>query len=73
LAASAAGDTADAHYYMAEYHLLNGELVMAADQLRLALSLPGLDSVQKARFRSRLDEIQGVLQSSLSNQQRGKK
>lgn len=72
LAASAAGDTADAHYYMAEYHLLNGELVMAADQLRLALSLPGLDSVQKARFRSRLDEIQGVLQSSMSDQQRGK-
>jgi predicted Zn-dependent protease len=58
LAASAAGDTADAHYYMAEYHLLNGDLMMASDQLRLALSIPGLDSVQRARFRSRLNEIQ---------------
>jgi predicted Zn-dependent protease len=58
LAASAAGDTADAHYYMAEFHLLRGDLMMAADQLRLALSIPGLDSVQKARFRSRLDQIQ---------------
>jgi len=58
LAASAAGDTADAHYYMAEFHLLRGDLMMAADQLRLALTIPGLDSVQKARFRSRLDQIQ---------------
>lgn len=58
LAASAAGDTADAHYYMAEYHLLSGDLMMASDQLRLALSIPGLDSVQRARFMSRLQQIQ---------------
>lgn len=58
LAASAAGDTADAHYYMAELHLIRGDVIMAADQLRLALSIPGLDSVQKARFTSRLAEIQ---------------
>jgi predicted Zn-dependent protease len=58
LAASAAGDSADAHYYMAEYHLLSGDLVMASDQLILALGIPGLDSVQKARFRSRLAQIQ---------------
>jgi len=61
LAASAAGDTADAHYYMAEYHLLTGDLVMASDQLRLALGIPGLDGVQRARFRSRLMEIQEYL------------
>ena len=58
LAANAAGDTADAHYYMAEYHLLSGDLRLASDQLILALGMPGLDSVQKARFRSRLDQIQ---------------
>lgn len=58
LAASAAGDTGDAHYYMAEYHLLSGDVVMASDQLVLALGIPGLDSVQKARFRSRLAQIQ---------------
>jgi len=57
LAASAAGDTADAHYYMAEYHLLSGDLVMASDQLVLALGIPGLDPVQKARFRARLAQI----------------
>jgi len=64
LAASAAGDTADAHYYMAEYHLLTGNLPMASDQLRLALSIPELDSVQRARFRSRLDQVAGYLAQS---------
>ena len=58
LAASAAGDIADAHYYMAEYHLLSGDLMMASDQLRMALGIPGLDPVQQARFRSRLLQIQ---------------
>lgn len=61
LAASAAEDTADAHYYMAEYHLMGGDLLLATDELRIALSIPGLDAVQKARFRSRLDEIQEVI------------
>jgi predicted Zn-dependent protease len=60
-AASAAGDTADAHYYMAEFHLLNGDLDLAADQLRVALGIPGLDNVQRARFNSRLEEVQEVL------------
>jgi predicted Zn-dependent protease len=60
-AASAAGDTADAHYYMAEYHLLNGDLELAGDQLRMALSIPGLDNVQRARFNSRLAEVQEIL------------
>ncbi len=58
LAASAAGDTADAYYYMAELHLIKGDALMAADQLRLALASPGLDAVQKARFAARLDQIQ---------------
>src|SRR5690606_28745528 len=49
-AASAAGDTADAHYYMAEFHLMKGDLRVAIDQLRLALTIPGLDGVQRARF-----------------------
>jgi beta-barrel assembly-enhancing protease len=67
LAASAAGDTGDAHYYMAELHLLKGDVVMGADQLRLALSIPGLDSVQKARFTSRLAEIQEWLDREQSH------
>lgn len=61
LAASAAGDTGDAHYYMAEYHLMGGDLMLAADELRVALGMPGLDAVQRARFSSRLAEIQEVI------------
>lgn len=61
LAASAAEDTADAHYYMAEYHLMGGDLMLAADELRIALSIPALDNVQKARFRSRLSEIEDII------------
>jgi predicted Zn-dependent protease len=57
LAASAAGDTGDASYYMAEYHISNGDLALANQQLELALASPNLTSVQRQRFRARLDEI----------------
>lgn len=70
LAAGAAGDTADAHYYMAEYHLLNGNLSMAADQLRVALSIQDLDSVQRARLESRLQQVQRAMPTP-GSQRRG--
>lgn len=57
LAASAAGDTADAHYYMSEVHVLGGNLQLAKQQLELALAAPAVGEVQEARFRARLEEI----------------
>ncbi|NNF15145.1 MAG: hypothetical protein HKN70_00290, partial [Gammaproteobacteria bacterium] len=57
LAASAAGDTADAHYYMSEVHVLSGDLQLAVGQLDLALASPDLNDVQRARFEARRDEI----------------
>jgi beta-barrel assembly-enhancing protease len=57
LAASAAGDTGDASYYMSEYDISNGDLPLANQQLELALASPNLTSVQRQRFRARLDEI----------------
>lgn len=57
LAASAAGDTGDASYYMSEYHISNGELPLANQQLELALASPNLTSVQRQRFKARLEEI----------------
>ncbi len=60
-AASAAQDTGDAHFYMAEYHIMTGDLLLAADELRVALSIPELDAVQRARFSSRLAEIQETI------------
>jgi predicted Zn-dependent protease len=59
LAASSSGDAADAYYYMGEYHLSGGDLALAMQQLELALSTPGISSVQQQRFRARLDEVRG--------------
>ena len=63
-AANAAGDKAEALYYMAEYHLLTGQLPQAVEKLRLALREPSLRDVQRARFQARLDEIEPYLQQS---------
>jgi predicted Zn-dependent protease len=61
LAANAAGDVADAYHYMAEYHIMGGDLMLAMNQLQMALSVPNLTPVQRARFRARLDEIRAVM------------
>jgi predicted Zn-dependent protease len=64
LAASAAGDTGDAYFYMSEYHIASGDLPLASKQLELALAAPALSSVQRARFEARLKEIRDVLAES---------
>ncbi|NNF60218.1 MAG: M48 family metallopeptidase [Gammaproteobacteria bacterium] len=70
LAASAAGDTADAHYYMSEVHVLSGNLLLATGQLELALASPNLDDVQRARFEARLDEIREHLPQNRKKKRR---
>jgi beta-barrel assembly-enhancing protease len=61
LAASAAGDSGDAYFYMSEFHIANGDLALANQQLELALASPNLSSVQRQRFRARLEEIRDWL------------
>ena len=61
LAASAAGDTADAYYYMSEYHISGGDLMLSTQQLELALASPRLTNVQRQRFRARLEEVRDWL------------
>jgi len=56
-AAGAAGEKAEAHYYMSDYYLRVGDLMMGIDQLNLALAQPGLTDIQRARFTARLDEL----------------
>jgi beta-barrel assembly-enhancing protease len=60
-AANAAGDVADSYYYMSEYHLMSGDLPLAINQLQLALAVPKISAVQRARFQARLDEVQAAL------------
>jgi beta-barrel assembly-enhancing protease len=61
LAASSAGDTADAAYYMSEYHIATGNLPLSVSQLEMALSVPGITGVQRSRFQARLDEVREAL------------
>lgn len=61
LAAQAEGDTANAHYYMSEFHVLRGELQMAVDQLELALASPDIHDYQIARAAARMEEIRKYL------------
>lgn len=60
-AANAAGDVADSYFYMSEYHLMSGDLPLAINQLQLALAVPKITDVQRARFEARLEEVQQAL------------
>jgi predicted Zn-dependent protease len=61
IAANAAGDVADAYSYMAEYHIMTGDLPLAANQLELALSVPNLTAVQRSRYAARLKELREAM------------
>ena len=60
-AANAAGDVADSYYYMSEFYIMNGELAKSLTQLQLALTLPGLNPIQRARMSARLEEVRTAL------------
>jgi len=64
LAASSAGDTGDAYYYMGEYHIATGDLMLAVKQLELALADPDITNVQRARFQARMKEVREALAES---------
>jgi beta-barrel assembly-enhancing protease len=61
LAASTAGDTADAAYYMSEYHIATGNLPLSVAQLEVALAVPDITSVQRGRFQARLEEVREAM------------
>ena len=64
LAANAAGDVADAYSYMAEYHIMGGDLPLAINQLELALSVPSISEVQRQRYVARLKELREAMPKS---------
>jgi predicted Zn-dependent protease len=66
-AANTAGDYADSYSYMAEFYLMTGNLVMASNQLQMALSLPDLDAVQRARLSARLEEVRAAMPKKNKN------
>jgi predicted Zn-dependent protease len=61
LAASSAGDTGDAAYYMSEYHIATGNLPLSVAQLEMALAAPNITAVQRSRYQARLDDVREAL------------
>lgn len=60
-AANAAGDIGDSYYYMSEFYIMSGELMLASNQLQMALGLPGINAIQRARFSARLEEVRNAM------------
>ncbi len=56
-AANAEGDVANAYFYMSYYYVAIGNLPLAIGQVRMALETPDSNEVDRARFRSRLDQL----------------
>ena len=48
-------------------YIMSGELMMSYNQLQLALGLPGLNAIQRARFSARLDEVRAALPKDRQN------
>src|SRR5579871_220628 len=61
LAASAAGEAAEADYYTAEYDVMGGDLGLAIQMLRQALAVPNITPMQRSRFKARIDELKEFL------------
>jgi predicted Zn-dependent protease len=66
-AANAAGNIADSYYYMADFYLMNGDLNMASNQLQLALGLPDLNAIQRARVSAMLEEVRAAMPKNRKN------
>lgn len=60
-AAIAAGEDAEAYYYMAEHSFMVGDLIRGVSFLQQALALPELQDIQRARFEARIDFIEGFM------------
>ncbi len=57
-AAIDSGDTAEAHYYMAEYRFMIGDLLGGVGFLQRALAMPDIKEIQRIRYEARIDFIQ---------------
>jgi predicted Zn-dependent protease len=66
-AANAAGNVADSYYYMADYYLMNGDLLTASNELQLALGLPNLNPIQRARISAMLEEVRAAIPKNRKN------
>jgi predicted Zn-dependent protease len=66
-AANDAGNVADSYYYMADFYLMNGDLTQASNQLALALGVPDLNPIQRARISAMLEEVRAAMPKNRKN------
>jgi predicted Zn-dependent protease len=66
-AANDAGNVADSYYYMADFYLMNGDLLQASNQLALALGVPDLNPIQRARISAMLEEVRAAMPKNRKN------
>jgi beta-barrel assembly-enhancing protease len=66
-AANDAGNTADSYYYMADFYLMTGDLITASNQLTLALGLPNVNPIQRARISALLEEVRAAMPKNRKN------
>jgi predicted Zn-dependent protease len=72
-AANAAGEIAEAYYYMSEYRLMTGDLVGGISFLREALGVPEIKEIQRIRFEARIDFIREFMtEEQLQQMQRSR-
>ena len=57
-AANAEGDIGNAHHYMSHYYLSIGNLPLAFNQIRMALESPGVNPVDRERFRTEFQDLE---------------
>ena len=57
-AANAEGDVGNAHHYMSHYYLSIGNLALAFNQIRMALESPGVNPVDRERFRTEFEDLE---------------
>lgn len=69
-AANEEGETAEAHYYMAEYRFMIGDLVGGVGFLRKALSVPDIEEIQRIRYEARIDHVQEYMTEEQLQQMR---
>ncbi|HET7130799.1 MAG TPA: M48 family metalloprotease [Gammaproteobacteria bacterium] len=56
-AANAQGDIGNAYFYMSYYYTSIGNLPLAIGQVRMALEMPRVNSVDRARYQARMNEL----------------
>ena len=72
-AANADGDVGNAHHFMSHYYLSIGNLALAFNQIRMALESPGVNPVDRERFRTEFTELEAYVNEQFRTRATGQR